>query len=781
MNLEILKSCIVTPDIIGPIKNGGIGTHCFYLAKFLALEMKQDVTILFTSIFETGTSASWRDYYQSNFGIDFVWSTDLACLFNGPTCGANQWFVERSQRIYRWLSEQHFDVCYFQDWHANGFASIQAKRTGQAFERTTLVCMTHSSSEWIREGMQQLPKQSTDELLIDYAERYCLEFADHAISPSNYMFEWAEEHGWKINHNRKILPYLFETELDPIEAEFDGQHIVFFGRLETRKGLEVYLRALQLLAPELRTASKHIRLTFLGKNGLTHLGEARVAIPQFLAECLDVYEFDILTDYSQPEALNFLCRHANALVVTPSLSDNLPFAVIESIELNINIIAANTGGIPEMFADSSRLFSPNPKAFAAKLRECLLQGLPPLNKAYSSRRARTVWQQFCEQLTVHKKNLVAPAGEPGQLEPKVSICVPYYNCGEYLPDLLESIERQTYRNFEVIVVDDGSTDASSLRTFSQMQDQYRDRRWLFLTKENGGPGSARNCAVAQSTGQYIVFMDADNAAETAMLERMVWAMEKSRADCLTCYSRGFGEFQSPFLKEYKFAYYPIGACAEASLYENYFGDTNFIIKKSTFLALGGFRESRDVNHEDWELLAKLVVEGYTLDTIPDFLFLYRHREGGFSRTTNGFRNYMAGIKPLLESLPWWARRHVLNSVGCTRQHTLTGQQSAQIQQELQQQSAQIQQELQQVQQLRQRELLQLRHQLAQAEEETGRLRRQLDQSWVYVDGLKAVISGMESSKFWKLRIRWFGLKRVLGLPILDKQDIGRKEDLKADL
>lgn len=127
----------------------------------------------------------------------------------------------------------------------------------------------------------------------------------------------------------------------------------------------------------MRTASKHIRLTFLGKNGLTHLGEARVAIPQFLAECLDVYEFDILTDYSQPEALNFLCRHANALVVTPSLSDNLPFAVIESIELNINIIAANTGGIPEMFADSSRLFSPNPKAFAAKLRECLLQGLPP--------------------------------------------------------------------------------------------------------------------------------------------------------------------------------------------------------------------------------------------------------------------------------------------------------------------------------------------------------------------------------------------------------------------
>lgn len=91
--------------------------------------------------------------------------------------------------------------------------------------------------------------------------------------------------------------------------------------------------------------------------------------------------------------------------------------------------------------------------------------------------------------------------------PTISIIVPIYNTEKYLQRCLDSIVAQTYKYFECILVDDGSTDSSS-----KICDEYaaKDNRFRVLHKENGGVSSARNLGLEKATGEWIFFMDADD-------------------------------------------------------------------------------------------------------------------------------------------------------------------------------------------------------------------------------------------------------------------------------
>lgn len=99
---------------------------------------------------------------------------------------------------------------------------------------------------------------------------------------------------------------------------------------------------------------------------------------------------------------------------------------------------------------------------------------------------------------------------------KFSIIIPIYGIEAYLNDCLSSIAKQTYSNFEVIMVDDGSKDNSIA-----IMEQYalEDARFLVFHKENGGQSSARNFGVTKATGDYIIFVDGDDCIKEELLER----------------------------------------------------------------------------------------------------------------------------------------------------------------------------------------------------------------------------------------------------------------------
>ena len=115
--------------------------------------------------------------------------------------------------------------------------------------------------------------------------------------------------------------------------------------------------------------------------------------------------------------------------------------------------------------------------------------------------------------------------------PRVSILIPVYDVERYLPATLSSVSSQTFGDFEVICVDDGSQDSSA-----QILERSRreDPRIQVVTQENLGVSVARNEAIRRASGDYIAFLDADDVMHPQFLELMLQAIEKTEADFVWC-------------------------------------------------------------------------------------------------------------------------------------------------------------------------------------------------------------------------------------------------------
>ncbi len=113
------------------------------------------------------------------------------------------------------------------------------------------------------------------------------------------------------------------------------------------------------------------------------------------------------------------------------------------------------------------------------------------------------------------------------MDPLISIILPIYNTASYLSKCIESLLNQTYRNLEIICIDDGSADGSEI-----ILDKYAeiDSRIKAIHKRNGGESSARNIGLQMMSGQYVGFMDCDDWVESDMYENLILKATKSKAD-----------------------------------------------------------------------------------------------------------------------------------------------------------------------------------------------------------------------------------------------------------
>jgi glycosyltransferase involved in cell wall biosynthesis len=387
--------CIVTSELVGPFNNGGIGTSMTGLAECLA-RAGFPVTILYTGgkFTSPGELDKWRGLY-AGIGIEVDWIRhDRAGGLAGPVAGCGftaPWLV------YLYLRDRTFDVVQFNDCMGEGFYCLAMKRLGAAFAETAMFVALHSPSQWIFEINRTLPET----LLLaafNHAERLSVRAADLVWSPSRYLLDWIDSNGFvrppATFLQRYVLPSvpLFgaaEPEIPGRRDRLAPREIVFFGRLEERKGLRLFCRALRLVEPLL--VERGIAVAFLGKPGT--VGD-RPALDFLEEEALGWrFPWQARMGLGQQEAVDLL-RSGGRLAVIASPADNSPCTVYEALAFAIPFLAARTGGIPELIDSSDApaiLFDHDPEALAAKLREAIESGLVAARPAEEAAETRRRW------------------------------------------------------------------------------------------------------------------------------------------------------------------------------------------------------------------------------------------------------------------------------------------------------------------------------------------------------------------------------------------------------
>lgn len=647
MSTASQRSCIVSSEIVGPYQNGGVGTHCFYLAKFLSGSLRQDVTIAYTGNIEIKDEAYWQEWFQREMGVRFVWIPP-APLNERPVAGWGSYHAGVARRVFEWLRDQTFDACHFQEMLGHGFRCFQAKRLGLAFRDTVLTCTLHSSWDWICQAMQMLPKYGAEELQTKYMERYSMENCDIAISPSEYMFRWAGANFIALPANHHVLPYLLDSGLRHAGYEPPRGKIIFFGRLETRKGLVLFLETLCELDRRGNLSSRKLEVTLLGKVAQTPDGNAKTTVEKYLPRLSRGVRVVFKTDLGHQEAHEFLLANRDALIVCPSLVDNSPFAVIECLQLGVNIIAAKSGGIPELFADDARLFEPEPEAFAEKIEAGLSNRLPPPVKRYDSERSAHLWGDFVGKTIPEFRPRMSPGGSP-----RVRVIVGADGSDADLEATLGALQRQTLTDQPVTVVHQKSARASS-DAFAEARKKFGAPKWSFIELDT----ASSPVAIAEGV-DFVAFLGSNCVPKPQWLERMVTAIHFQGLDALTCCSEisTDGDAASPpDLHE------ALGASIEAGLYANMFGLGCILMKAAVAQETGaGFRQLLSPQGL-WEFVADLVLSGKRCDAHPEPLVRVSTTVEAMTFGSPNYAVHAEVLQRYAKGFPVWIRRLLTNAV-----------------------------------------------------------------------------------------------------------------------
>ena len=221
---------------------------------------------------------------------------------------------------------------------------------------------------------------------------------------------------------------------------------------------------------------------------------------------------------------------------------------------------------------------------------------------------------------------------------KISVIVPVYNSGQYLKKCLDSLVNQTFKDYEIIVINDGSTDISQY-----IIDEY-EIKYPFIkafNKENGGMSSARNLGLDKASGDYIAFVDSDDFVETFFLEKMYNKAIETNSDVVICNYFALNEekkntinchmkFSSDEKKEYLLSPPMVW---------------NKLIKSNMFNYI---RYKEGIFYEDLDICVKLLSFINKVSFVDEPLYNYYLQHSGSVMTQKTFNVHLLDIFTVLE-------------------------------------------------------------------------------------------------------------------------------------
>ena len=222
------------------------------------------------------------------------------------------------------------------------------------------------------------------------------------------------------------------------------------------------------------------------------------------------------------------------------------------------------------------------------------------------------------------------------LMPKVSVIMPVFNGEKFLRTAIESILNQTYTDFELIIIDDGSTDNTP-----DIIESYKDQRIIFFRKSNQGVASSLNTGIRLSKAEYIARMDADDVSEPDRLKYQVDYLDQHPECVLVDVSAILIDEDGMPLRQRPQPHGENAIIRSLQRGTSPFNDPSVMFRKSAALSCGLFNEHMIIG-SDWYLWAKLSECGKTTN-IPMYLLRYRLNSSALTNLTPSMNRQMRAL------------------------------------------------------------------------------------------------------------------------------------------
>lgn len=622
-----MRICLVSKEL-SPFFGGGIGTYVALMSRAFA-DAGHEVHIL------TGAHPGLDRAPELLPGVQVHTVSELEPGYAGAFPFAPLRHAMAAYTALQSLHARHpFDLIEFPEYEGEGYFALRARRTLGQFATAVLAVRLHTPTHEVQH-FNRVTTLDMDAVQQEFMEECSIRDADLLLSPTQSLLDLVRAR-LGLGDKGVVVPHPFPTtsafsRVAP-RPQAGPARVLYFGRLEYRKGVQHLIEAMQLLFARGLPAEVHL------VGGDTRTGPFGRSMREWLERRIaPEWKHRFHFEGPRPRA-ELASAIAEATVCCfPSLWENFPNVCLEAMSAGCLVVGSNAGGMAEVIEDgrSGLLFRAGDSAHLAEVLERALT-TPALRQAMRDAAPARI-ATYCEPARIVQQVEAAVAAHPpvrpalrptskAQGEtPRVSFIVPYFNMGRYLPDTLRSIQAQTFTDYEIILVDDGSTDPHSRALLETLQAP----RLRIISKQNGGLSSARNAGLREARGHYVLPLDADDLLQPTFLEKAVAIMDGS-SDFAFVTSLVSYFIDDPARIVGGWA--PWGTERDALWVFNVASTCTALMERRHLEEVGGYDEWLTA-YEDWDVFCSLAERGLSGTVIPEPLFQYRLRPDSMTRTT----------------------------------------------------------------------------------------------------------------------------------------------------